>query len=174
MFIGEFAEPDGEPIIVEEIEDDALEALVNFAYTSRIKLTDRNIYLIFAAADLLQFSGVRGACFKFFKQQMNKSNCIRTWLFGDGHNCTELIDAALRYIESNFLDVVRGREFLSLEQADVVVRLLGLEDIAVTTEEQVYKAALNWLRHDLEVLLELFSVCGWVHTVVRGIRIAGR
>jgi hypothetical protein len=150
MFIGEFAEPDGEPIIVEEIEDDALEALVDFAYTSRIKLTDRNIYLIFAAADLLQFSGVRGACFKFFKQQMNKSNCIRTWLFGDGHNCTELTDAALRYIESNFLDVVRGREFLSLDRADVVARLLALEDIAVTTEEQVYEAALNWLRHDLE------------------------
>lgn len=158
MFIGEFSEPDGQPILIEEIEDDALEALVNFAYTSQIRLTDRNIYLIFAAAELLQFSGVRGACFKFFKQQMNKSNCIRTWLFGDGHNCTELIDAALRYIERNFLDVVRGREFLSIDQPDVVARLLALEDIAVTSEEQVYEAGLNWLRHDLEV-----SVLSWIH-----------
>lgn len=151
MFIGEFSEPDGEPIIIEEIEGDALEALVNFAYTSRIQLTDRNIYLIFAAADLLQFSGVRGACFKFFKQQMNKSNCIRTWLFADSHNCTELLDAALKYIECNFLDVVRGREFLSLDHADVVGKLLSLEDIAVTSEEQVYEAAMNWLQHDTEV-----------------------
>ena len=158
MFIGEFSEPDGEPIVVEEIEDDALEALVDFAYTSRIKLTDRNIYLIFSAADLLQFSGVRGACFRFFKQQMNKSNCIRTWLFGDGHNCAELTDAALRYIESNFLDVVRGREFLSLERADVVAKLLALEDIAVTSEEQVYEAALNWIRHAAKVSREGNSV----------------
>ena len=153
MFIGEFSEPDGEPIVIEELEDDALEALINFAYTSQIRLTDRNIYLIFAAAELLQFPGVRSACFKFFKQQMNKSNCIRTWLFGDGHNCTELMDAALRYIERNFLDVVRGREFLSIDQPDVVARLLALEDIAVTSEEQVYEAGLNWLRHDLEVSL---------------------
>ena len=151
MFIGEFSEPDGEPILVEEIEDDALEALVEFAYTSRIKLTNRNVYLIFAAADMLQFSGIRGACFKFFKQQMNTSNCIRTWLFGDGHNCTELIDASQRYVESNFLDVVKGREFLSVDRPDVVSRLLALEDIAVTSEEQVYEAALNWIRHDLEV-----------------------
>ena len=151
MFIGEFSEPDGEPIVIEEVEDDALEALVNFAYTSRIRITDRNIYLIFAAADLLQFSGVRSTCFKFFKQQMNKSNCIRTWLFGEGHNCTELLDAALKYIECNFLDVVRGREFLDLDRADVVAKLLELEDIAVTSEEQVYEAALNWIRHDLEV-----------------------
>jgi hypothetical protein len=150
MFIGEFSEPDGEPIVIEEVEDDALEALVNFAYTSRIRITDRNIYLIFAAADLLQFSGVRSACFKFFKQQMNKSNCIRTWLFGEGHNCTELLDAALKYIECNFLDVVCGREFLDLDRADVVAKLLELEDIAVTGEEQVYEAALNWVRHDLE------------------------
>lgn len=151
MFIGEFSEPDGEPIIIEEVEDDALEALVNFSYTSRIRLTDRNIYLIFAAADLLQFSGVRGACFKFFKQQMNKSNCIRTWLFADGHNCTELLDAALKYLECNFLDIVRGREFLSVDRADVIAKLLALEDIAVTREEQVYEAALSWLRHNPEV-----------------------
>ena len=151
MFIGEFSEPDGEPIVVEEVEDDALEALVNFSYTSRIKITDRNIYLIFSAADLLQFSGVRSACFKFFKQQMNKSNCIRTWLFGESHNCTELLEAAHKYIECNFLDVVRGYEFLSLDQAGVVAKLLCLEDIAVTSEEQVYEAALRWLQHNLEV-----------------------
>lgn len=151
MFIGEFSEPDGEPIIIEEIEGDALEALVNFAYTSRIQLTDRNIYIIFAAADLLQFSGVRGACFKFFKQQMNKSNCIRTWLFADGQNCTELLDAALKYIECNFLDVIRGTEFLHLDRADVVGKLLALEDLAVTSEEQVYEAAMGWLQHDIEV-----------------------
>lgn len=151
MFIGEFSEPDGEPIIIEEIEGDALEALVDFAYTSRIQLTDRNIYIIFAASDVLQFSGVRGACFKFFKQQMNKSNCIRTWLFADGQNCTELLEAALKYIECNFLDVVRGREFLHLDSPDVVSKLLALEDIAVTSEEQVYEAAMNWLQHDIEV-----------------------
>ena len=159
MFIGEFAEPDGEPIIVEEVDDDALEALVNFAYTSRIRLTDRNIYLIFSAADLLQFSGVRGACFKFFKQQMNKSNCIRTWLFAEAHNCTELLDAALKYIECNFLDVVCGREFLSLDRADVVTKLLELEDIAVTSEEQVYEAALSWLQQDSQVHCELLHHC---------------
>ena len=159
MFIGEFAEPDGEPIIMEEVDDDALEALVNFAYTSRIRLTDRNIYLIFSAADLLQFSGVRGACFKFFKQQMNKSNCIRTWLFAEAHNCTELLDAALKYIECNFLDVVRGREFLSLDRADVVTKLLELEDIAVTSEEQVYEAALSWLQQDSQVHCEMLHHC---------------
>ena len=148
MFIGEFSEPDGEPIVMEEVDDEALQALVDFAYTSRIRLTDRNIYLIFAAADLLQFPGVRGACFKFFKQQMNKSNCIRTWLFAESHNCTELLDAAVKYIECNFLDVVRGREFLSLEQADVVAKVLALEDIAITSEEQVYEAALSWLQQD--------------------------
>ena len=150
MFIGEFAEPDNEPIFIEEVEEDALIALVDFAYTSRIKLTDHNIYSVFEAADLLQFSGVKGACFKFFKQQMNKSNCIRTWLFAESHNCTELLEASLKYIECNFLDIVNGREFLSLEQPDVVARLAGLEDLAITSEEQVYEAVLGWLHRDPE------------------------
>ena len=147
MFIGEFAEPGDIPIEVEEIEENALELLVDFAYTSRIKLTDQNVYTLFEASDLLQFMGVRNACFRFFKVQMNKSNCIRTWLFAEDHSCTELIDASLKYVECNFLDIVKGREYLNLEHPDLVGKVLSLEDIAVTSEEQVYEAALGWLRH---------------------------
>ena len=150
MFIGEFAEPEGEAIAIDEVNEDALIALVDFAYTSRIKLTDRNIYSLFEAADLLQFPGVKSACFKFFKQQINKSNCIRTWLFAEGHNCTELMEASVKYIECNFLDIVRGREFLNLEQPDIVAKLVQLEDLAITSEEQVYEAVLGWLQHDPE------------------------
>lgn len=150
MFIGEFAEPEGESIAIDEVDEDAFIALVDFAYTSRIKLTDRNIYSLFEAADLLQFPGVKSSCFKFFKQQINKSNCIRTWLFAESHNCTELMEASVKYIECNFLDIVRGREFLNLEQPDIVAKLVQLEDLAITSEEQVYEAVLGWLQHDPE------------------------
>ena len=150
MFIGEFSEPDGQPIIIDEVSEDALKAMVDFAYTSRIKLTDRNIYSIFEAADLLQFTGVKSACYKFFKQQINKSNCIRTWLFAESNNCTELMEASLKYIECNYLDIVRGREYLDLERADIVTRLASLEDLAITSEEQVFEAVVAWIHRDLE------------------------
>lgn len=150
MFIGEFAEPPEEPVIIDEVSDSALEILINFAYTSHIKLTERNVYSVFEAADLLQFNGVKGACFKFFKQQMNKSNCIRTWLFAVSHNCTELLDASLKYVELNFLDIVRGKEFLDLNQLDVVTGITSLEDLAITAEEQVYEAVLAWIKYNLE------------------------
>ena len=158
MFIGEFAEPSDEPVIIEEVNEDALEALIDFAYTSQIKITERNVYSLFETADILQFNSVRGACFKFFKQQINKSNCIRTWLFAESHNCTELIDASQKYIECNFLDIVKGKEFLDLDQWDVVFRIISLEDLAITSEDQVYEAALAWIcsnvkrkKHALEV-----------------------
>lgn len=150
MFVGEFAEPLGEPIIIEEVSADALEAIINFAYTFQIKLTERNVYSLFDAAELLQFNGIKGACFKFFKQQINKSNCIRTWLFAESHNCTELIDASLKYIECNFLDIVRGKEFLDLDQQEVVFDIASREDLAVTSEEQVYEAVLAWIQNQFE------------------------
>ena len=160
MFIGEFAEPLNEPVIIDEVSDDTLETLVDFAYTSHITLTEKNVYSIFEAADLLQFTGVRGACFKFFKQQINKSNCIRTWLFAKSHNCTELIDASLRYIECNFLEIVKGTEFLELDQPDIVVEIVGQEDLAITSEEQVYEGVLSWIKNKLELrkkhVLEVF------------------
>lgn len=160
MFIGEFAEPVDEPIVIEEVSDDTLQTMVDFAYTSRIKLTEKNIYSIFEAADLLQFSGVRAACFKFFKQQINKSNCIRTWLFAKSQNCTELLDASLKFIECNFLDIVKGREFLELDQPEVVADITSQEDLAITAEEQVYEAVLFWVKSKLDIrrkyLLQVF------------------
>lgn len=149
MFIGEFAEPDGQPIYIEEVGEDQLTALVDFAYTSRIKLMDHNIHSLFQAADLLQFSGVKGACFKFFKTQLNKSNCIKTWLFAEDHVSSELIEASLKFIQSNFLDIVRGKEFLGLELPDIVSRIVSMEDVAVLCEEQVYEAVMGWLYHDI-------------------------
>jgi len=147
MFVGEFSEPPGEDVIIEEVSEDALETLVEFAYTSNLKLTDKNVHTIVEAADVLQLVGVKGACFKFFKQQMNKSNCIQTWLFAEEQSCTELVDASIRFIESNFVDISKGREFLELEQPDVVAKIASWEDLAITTEEQVYEALLAWIRY---------------------------
>ena len=124
--------------------------LVEFSYTSRINITQTNVYSLFEAAELLQFPGVRNACFRFFKNQMNKSNCIRTWLFAESHNCTELINASLKYIECNFLDIARGKEFLSVEP-ETVLQISDLEDLAISCEEQVYEAVVGWLNHDPEV-----------------------
>ena len=149
MFIGEFAEPDGDPIYIDEVGEDQLTALVDFAYTSRIKLMDHNIHSLFSAAELLQFGGVKGACFKFFKTQLNKSNCIKTWLFAEEHACSELIEASLKFIQSNFLDIVRGKEFLSLDLPAIVARITSMEDVAVLCEEQVYEAAMGWVHHDI-------------------------
>jgi hypothetical protein len=148
MFIGEFAEPEDIPIVIEEVDELALKSLIDFAYTSRITLSHSNVYTLFEAADVLDFQGIKNACFRFFKSQMNKSNCIRTWMFAESHNCTELLDASLKFIEVNFLNIVRGREFLAVE-CDTACRLLELENIAITSEEQVYEASIGWINHDL-------------------------
>ena len=149
MFIGEFSEPEGVPVVIEEVDEHALSTLIDFAYTSCITLTQGNVYNLFEAADTLEFQGVKNACFRFFRSQMNKTNCIRTWLFAESHNCTELLDASLKYIEVNFLNIVRGREFMSVE-TDTVCRILSLENIAITCEEQVYEAVIGWLNYDIE------------------------
>lgn len=150
LFTGDNSDPSSEPIFIEEVDDEALVAMVHFAYTSRIKLTGRNVYSIFEAADILGFMGVKNACSKFLRQQMNKSNCIGRWLFAQDNKCTELLEASLKYIECNFLDIARGREFLSLDRPEVVSQLAALEDIAITSEEQVYEAVLGWVYYDLE------------------------
>ena len=79
------------PIRFEDVEADAFDELLKFAYTSRVRITESNVHSLFHAADLLQFDGVKDACFRFLKSRLGPDNCIRMWSFARSHGCRDLI-----------------------------------------------------------------------------------
>uniref|UniRef100_A0A2K5CHI9 BTB domain-containing protein n=1 Tax=Aotus nancymaae TaxID=37293 RepID=A0A2K5CHI9_AOTNA len=101
-------------VTLHDIDPQALDQLVQFAYTAEIVVGEGNVQTLLPAASLLQLNGVRDACCKFLLSQLDPSNCLGIRGFADAHSCSDLLKAAHRYVLQHFVDVAKTEEFMLL------------------------------------------------------------
>lgn len=66
----------------------------------------------------------------------------------DAHSCKELHTRSHRYALQNFQQVVGTEEFLLLPFCEVE-DLISNNQLNICSEEKVFTAVLNWIKHDL-------------------------
>ncbi|XP_023421178.1 kelch-like protein 17 isoform X3 [Cavia porcellus] len=172
MFTNEMSESRQTHVTLHDIDPQALDQLVQFAYTAEIVVGEGNVQTLLPAASLLQLNGVRDACCKFLLSQLDPSNCLGIRGFADTHSCSDLLKAAHRYVLQHFVDVAKTEEFmlLPLKQAPSglpghtgpslglrsegphlqVLELVSSDSLNVPSEEDVYRAVLSWVKHDVD------------------------
>ncbi|KAG5452985.1 Kelch-like protein diablo [Clonorchis sinensis] len=148
MFTGELAESRQTEITLYDLDGDAVEMLVDFCYTSHITVEECNVQNLLPAACLLQLTEVQDVCCEFLKRQLDPSNCLGIRAFADTHACRGLLRVADRYTQLNFLEVMESEEFLLLPVKQLA-DILGSDELNVRSEEQVYRAVMRWLHHNL-------------------------
>uniref|UniRef100_A0A2C9JL26 BTB domain-containing protein n=1 Tax=Biomphalaria glabrata TaxID=6526 RepID=A0A2C9JL26_BIOGL len=149
MFNSRMAEATEKSITIKDIDEEAMEKLIQFAYTSHIRLNTDNVQSILYAASILQIEAVANACSRFMQSHLHPSNCIEVRSFAEAHNRVELIKTTDNYIRDNFIPVSQTDEFLSMP-IDILAALVSSPDLNVDNEEQVFVAVLTWIKHDLE------------------------
>ncbi|VUZ49889.1 unnamed protein product [Hymenolepis diminuta] len=164
MFTGDMAESRASVVTIGDIDGAALALLVDFIYTAEVLITEETVQCLLPAANLLQLTSVREACCEFLQCQLHPTNCLGIQRFADMHDCSELLQVSRRFTEQHCGEVLEhGEEFLSLTK-EQLISLISNDHIRVS-EEQVFEAALRWMRHDIatrgtpEVAAE---VCGHV------------
>jgi len=90
------------------------------------------------------------------RSQLDPSNCLGIRAFADTHSCTELLQIADKYMQSNFVDVVESDEFLLLPVQELN-EIIAHDELNVKSEEQVYQAVMKWIRHDVDERKEYIS-----------------
>ncbi|XP_020950823.1 kelch-like protein 17 isoform X3 [Sus scrofa] len=181
-------------VTLHDIDPQALDQLVQFAYTAEIVVGEGNVQVrlphsphpctstllhllchshpfsasrpvslsllpgplscfvaqtLLPAASLLQLNGVRDACCKFLLSQLDPSNCLGIRGFADTHSCSDLLKAAHRYVLQHFVDVAKTEEFMLLPLKQVL-ELVSSDSLNVPSEEDVYRAVLSWVKHDVD------------------------
>ncbi|XP_020950824.1 kelch-like protein 17 isoform X4 [Sus scrofa] len=136
-------------VTLHDIDPQALDQLVQFAYTAEIVVGEGNVQTLLPAASLLQLNGVRDACCKFLLSQLDPSNCLGIRGFADTHSCSDLLKAAHRYVLQHFVDVAKTEEFMLLPLKQVL-ELVSSDSLNVPSEEDVYRAVLSWVKHDVD------------------------
>ena len=148
MFTNKMLESEQECIVLSDLDETAVEELVDFAYTARINIHEDNVQALLKAAAILQLPEIVAACCEFLGGQLHPTNCLGIAAFAEAHGCVSLGEAAIDYVRDHFLEVMNCEEFVQLSFANVKL-LLSSDYIHATSEEAVFESLHRWLQHDL-------------------------
>lgn len=149
MFTCGMKESNQQEIELKEIEPYAMEAILTFAYTGEIVVNTDNVETLLPASSMLQLEDLKLACCNFLENNMDPTNCLGIMHFADVHGCPDLIKHATEYACLNFFDVMKSEEFLQLSY-DHIYALLVSDNLHVKSEQNVFDAYLDWIKHNLE------------------------
>ena len=148
MFSGDMRESKAARISINEILPRTLKEVIDYSYTGHIEITVDNAQDLLAAATLFQYPDIVNACCKFLTNHINPSNCLGIEDFAQLHSCPELEASANHVALENFSVVVDSDEFLEIQLGRLLTYLTS-DLIDVRSEETVYSAVMQWIKHDM-------------------------
>ncbi|CAI5439262.1 unnamed protein product [Caenorhabditis angaria] len=148
MFTSHMSECFLKEIAMETIDFEILDQLVEFCYSGQIEINDSNVQELLPAACLIQINEVQNACCEYLKKQLDPSNCLGIRAFADTHSCRELMTSADEFTLKNFSSVVGKEEYLQLP-IEILKDIIESDRLNATSEEIVYNAVIQWVRHDI-------------------------
>uniref|UniRef100_A0A8C6Q4N4 Kelch-like protein 20 n=1 Tax=Nothobranchius furzeri TaxID=105023 RepID=A0A8C6Q4N4_NOTFU len=149
MFTGELAESRQTEVVIRDIDERAMELLIDFAYTSQVTVEEGNVQTLLPAACLLQLAEIQEACCEFLKRQLDPSNCLGIRAFADTHSCRELLRIADKFTQHNFQEVMESEEFMLLP-ANQLIDIISSDELNVRSEEQVFNAVMAWVKYGIQ------------------------
>ncbi|XP_050406648.1 kelch-like protein 18 [Patella vulgata] len=155
MFTNDMVESKKDEICMQGIEPSALESLVNFAYDGRLQIEANNVQSLLIAASFLHLQCVKEACCNFLKDRLHPQNCLGVRSFADQYMCTNLVEAANKYLQNNYKQVSLTEEFMNLTKTEFL-DIVSRDELNVSNEEQVFESALDWVKKDLKERKEHF------------------
>lgn len=148
MFTNSMLESTQDIVTLTDLDEKAVEDLVEFAYTSKIDIHEDNVQPLLKAASILQLCEVTAACSDFLSQQLHPSNCLGIANFAEVHGCVELTQTSREYILDHFMEVVRCDEYIQLSR-EALKQLITSDSVKVHSEEQMFESMHRWISHDL-------------------------
>ncbi|XP_078616374.1 kelch-like protein 24 [Branchiostoma floridae x Branchiostoma japonicum] len=133
-------------IIINEVNASTMELLVDYAYTSKITITEDNVVKLLEGANFLQIEPVYHACVSFMCDNLSAKNCLQLLHLGGVLSCPDLEKEAKLYAMKEFASVSKTPEFLYLTK-DQLIALISSDDLNAS-EDTVYTAVMTWINHD--------------------------
>eukprot|EP00058_Branchiostoma_floridae_P027809 XP_002613300.1 hypothetical protein BRAFLDRAFT_113785 [Branchiostoma floridae] len=146
MFCNGHRETKEYKVTINEVDSNALQLLVDYAYTSKVTITEHNAVELLEGANFFQIQPVRDACVTFISNNLSAENCLQILHVGNMLSCQDLENKARLCALKEFVAISKTPEFLSLTK-DRLITLISSDDLNAS-EETVYTAVMAWINHD--------------------------
>jgi len=147
MLIHDSLEARHNKVCLQHVSPLAIEAIIDFCYTSSISLNTETVQEVLVAASILQIHEVQNLCVKFIEHRVDTSNCLGVLLIADRCNIPDLFQTTFNFCLDKFEQIVDEKEFLQLD-CSWLTRLISSDQLNVENEEKVFEAVLRWLSED--------------------------
>uniref|UniRef100_A0A1I8FVP9 BTB domain-containing protein n=1 Tax=Macrostomum lignano TaxID=282301 RepID=A0A1I8FVP9_9PLAT len=145
MFMHDMKECAKGEVEMQGIEANALELLINFAYTGEVQITCENVQELFSGASYLQVPEVKDACVDFMRARLSVSNVAEVCRFAQQFDCQPLVAECQAYMTEHFTQLAATEEFKALS-LDELTGLLIRDEVHVGSEEEPPLAATNLVK----------------------------
>uniref|UniRef100_A0A8C9T993 Kelch repeat and BTB (POZ) domain containing 8 n=1 Tax=Scleropages formosus TaxID=113540 RepID=A0A8C9T993_SCLFO len=147
MFTSGLTESSQREVRIVGIDSEAMHLVLDYAYTSRVTLSECNVQALFTAASIFQIPALQDQCAQFMLSRLDPQNCIGVFMFADAYGHREMKEKARDYIRKKFLCVSKEQEFHHMTK-EQLVSVLNSDDLNVEKEEYVYESIIHWLEYD--------------------------
>ena len=136
MFTHDVVETRENIINLKDLDPDSVECIIDFIYTSKVNITQRNVQTLLQVATIFQVNLIQEKCCEFLESQLHPSNSLGIYSFAELYGCLKLKSKAKLYCDWHFSDVVREEEFLNLS-LEQVKWFLNQDELCVRSETEV-------------------------------------
>ncbi|XP_078586310.1 kelch-like protein 24 [Branchiostoma floridae x Branchiostoma japonicum] len=146
MFCNRHRESREHKVTIHEVSPGALQLLVDYAYTSKVTITEDNAVKLLEGANFFRILPVRDACETFISNSLSAKDCLQMMQTGNMLSCPDLEKKARLCVLKEFGTVRETPEFLSLTK-DQLSTVISSDDLNAS-EEVVYAAVMTWINHN--------------------------
>ena len=146
MFTSGLEECRSNTVVINNIDGCILKLVVDFMYTSKIRISTENVQNLIIAACLFQLERLQRECEEFIVYHLDADNCVGSYMLADIYNLQRVKEKAMFLMLQQFTDIVRNDTYLDLTFHQLV-SYFKMDKLCVRSEDEVFDAVVHWLDH---------------------------
>ncbi|KAF7241339.1 hypothetical protein EYD10_12080 [Varanus komodoensis] len=131
----------------EDLNPEAVEVLLNYAYTAQLKADKELVKDVYSAAKKLKMERVKQVCGDYLLSRMNVESCISYRNFASSMGDSRLLNKIDGYIQEHLLQIADQEEFFKLPRLKLEVMLE--ENVSLPSNGKLYTKVINWVQRSI-------------------------
>ncbi|KAG9351121.1 hypothetical protein JZ751_025011 [Albula glossodonta] len=131
----------------EDLDPEAVEILLNYAYTAQLKADKELVREVYSAAKRLKMERVKQICGDYLLSKMDFQSAISFRNFASCMGDGRLLSKIDGYIQEHLLEISDQEDFLKLPRLKLEVMLE--DNLSLPSNGKLYSKVINWVQRSL-------------------------
>uniref|UniRef100_A0A672JG23 BTB domain-containing protein n=1 Tax=Salarias fasciatus TaxID=181472 RepID=A0A672JG23_SALFA len=134
-------------VTFEDLDPEAVEILLNYAYTAQLKADKELVKEVYSAAKRFKMERVKQICGDYLLSKMDSQNAISFRNFASSMGDGRVLAKVDLFIQDHLLEVSEQEDFLKLPRLKLEVMLE--DNLTLPSNGRLYSKVLNWVQRSL-------------------------